>query len=409
MLELKDIQAAVEGIQAKTLETINQYRSEATKQYEELKAAGADTQENKSQLEKLLKRFDNMEAEYTRRGNDAAVQIKSLGQIFADDDGVKSFAQNWHKGNASVKIPGGAFFPHDFLGGELKTTITSSAVGAATPGVMINDRLPGVVKPGVRRLRVRDLMTRIPIDGPGVEWLKENVFTNASSPTAETISKPESALTFTIDNIPIRTIAAWIPAAKQILDDFKLLSGYINTRLMEGLMDVEDYEVVAGDGSGNHVSGLSTEATAYDTARNVTGDTKIDTLNHAISQIEDVLQEADGIIIHPRDWRAIQLIKTNEGNVANNGAYLLNGPQGLTSPTLWGLPVATTTAVARGTFFVGAFKKYCLLFDRMTARIDVSTEHADYFVRNMVAIRAEERIGFAVTRNDAVVMGSFPS
>jgi HK97 family phage major capsid protein len=151
---------------------------------------------------------------------------------------------------------------------------------------------------------------------------------------------------------------------------------------------------------------LSTEATAYDTARNVSGDTYLDKLNHAISQIEDVKLRASGIVLNPRDWRKIQTTKEDVSG-ANTGNYLLGGPQGTARPFLWGLPVATTTAVSVGTFFVGAFATHTALFDRMEARIDVSTEHENFFVRNLTAIRAEERISLVVTRADSVVLGSF--
>ena len=87
--------------------------------------------------------------------------------------------------------------------------------------------------------------------------------------------------------------------------------------------------------------------------------------------------------------------------------YLLGGPAGVASPVLWGVPVAITTAVTRGTFYVGAFGPYCAVVDREDARVDISTEHDDYFIRNMVAVRAEERLTFIQTRTDAVVYGSF--
>jgi HK97 family phage major capsid protein len=224
---------------------------------------------------------------------------------------------------------------------------------------------------------------------------------------AETISKPESALTFTIDSAPVRTIAHWIPAAKQILDDFAQLQAYIDQRLLDGLKDNEDIEILMGDGTGQHLSGLITEATAYDTARNVASDTRIDKVNHAISQVEDENLEASAIVLHQRDWRAIQLTKEETGG-ANTGMYLLGGPRGDAMPMLWGLPVATVNITAMlGKFMVGAFSSAAAVWDREDARVDISTEHAEYFVRNMVAIRAEERLALTVYRTNAFVYGAF--
>lgn len=401
-----DVKSALEANQQIALDAIKGMKEDWKKHYDELKAMGAPVADITDKVDRALKRLDTLEQEMSRPlGGDGAYYGKSFGQLFTENDMVKEFAgRPYHKGGVAIDVKTG-FFPESF---SRKTTISSSTVGSSTPGILVPERLQGIVKPGVRKLRVRDLMPRLTTNNNAVEYVKENAFTNATSPTAETISKPESALTFTIGSANVRTLASWIPASRQILEDFAELQAYIDTRLIEGLKDVEDYELVAGDGTGQHLSGLSTLAGAYDTARNVSSDTKLDTLNHAISQIEDALQEADGIILHPRDLRAMQLLKTEEGG-ANKGMYLLGGPGGDLVQTIWGVPVATTTAVTRGTFYVGSFARYTSVHDRMAARIDISTEHADFFIRNMVAIRAEERLAFTCRRNDAVLYGSFPS
>ena len=43
----------------------------------------------------------------------------------------------------------------------------------------------------------------------------------------------------------------------------------------------------------------------------------------------------------------------------------------------------------------------------MDATIDISTEHSDFFTKNLVAVRAEERLAFVVYRTTALVYGSF--
>jgi len=409
-MELKDIQTQIEGVQTATLAAIKAAKDELDAKYNEAKAAGAPAADLKLEMDRAIKRLDLIEAEWSRSGAAVTQKMNSIGDAIVSNEALAKLREQVKGGyvggtRATIPVKSFAEFPDFAYGVEEKTTITSAAVGSSTPGILIPERIPGIVKPGVRRVRVRDLMPRLSTTQNAVEFVKENAFTNAASPTAETISKPESALTFTIDSATVKTIAHWIPAAKQILDDFVGLGQYINVRLLEGLKDIEDYELTGGDGTGQHLSGLGAEATAYDTARNVASDTKIDKLNHFISQIEDVLQAADGIILHPRDWRAIQLQKTEEGG-ANLGSYLMGGPAGNSTPMLWGLPVATTTAVAVGKAYVGAFRQYTAVHDRMDARVDISTEHADYFIRNMVAIRAEERITFTVLRADAVVYGS---
>jgi hypothetical protein len=47
------------------------------------------------------------------------------------------------------------------------------------------------------------------------------------------------------------------------------------------------------------------------------------------------------------------------------------------------------------------------LYDRWAPRVEIATEHADYFIKNMVAILAEERIGLAVKQAAALTYGDF--
>jgi hypothetical protein len=43
----------------------------------------------------------------------------------------------------------------------------------------------------------------------------------------------------------------------------------------------------------------------------------------------------------------------------------------------------------------------------MQLLIEVSTEHSDFFIRNLVAIRAEKRLALITRRPGAFVAGSF--
>ena len=58
-------------------------------------------------------------------------------------------------------------------------------------------------------------------------------------------------------------------------------------------------------------------------------------------------------------------------------------------------------------FLVGDFERAATLYDRHAPRIEVSTEHADFFTRNLVAIRAEERLALVTKNSDAMVYGAF--
>ena len=111
--------------------------------------------------------------------------------------------------------------------------------------------------------------------------------------------------------------------------------------------------------------------------------------------------------MHRVDCASIDLIKTENGG-ANKGAYVVGDPLGGTQlvKTYWSRPVVSTNAMPAGRFLAGDFGM-AIIGDRMGAVVDISTEHADYFTSNKVAIRAEERLSLACLRPSAFRFGSF--
>jgi HK97 family phage major capsid protein len=69
--------------------------------------------------------------------------------------------------------------------------------------------------------------------------------------------------------------------------------------------------------------------------------------------------------------------------------------------------VFETTAINEGDFLVGNWSLAAQLWDRQQSTIRVSESHADLFVKNGVAVLAEERVALTVYRPQAFVKGSF--
>jgi HK97 family phage major capsid protein len=177
--------------------------------------------------------------------------------------------------------------------------------------------------------------------------------------------------------------------------------------MMYGLKKKEDLEILFGDGLGSHLTGLTVDATAFAGTYNVASDTYIDKILRALTELEATSEyQATGIVVNPADWRKMQSIK-EDVSAANTGQYILGGPRTQGPMQLWDVPVVTTTAMTVGRFLVGDFQQAGEIFDRMDATVDISTEHSDYFIKNLVAVRIEERLALAVYRPNAMRYGSF--
>lgn len=342
------------------------------------------TEEN----QKLHGRLTDLELKLAEDVKQRATNVKrkSAGQLFVESEQLKAFVKKGGKGTSE------SF--------ELKS-ITS--LDASAGAGIFSDRLPGVVEEPLRPLTIRSLLDQGTTSSNLIEWIKELVFTNAADVVSEGAEKPESDITYEREDVPVRTIAHWIHATRQVLADFPQLQTLINGRLSYGLKIVEENQILLGDGTGENILGLIPQATSYDTALNRPSDTMIDIIRHAILQVRLSFYPTSGIVLTPTDWHNIELTKDNENR------YLMAQPQGTLPPMLWGKPVVESDGMPNDQFLVGAFRMAATLFDREQATIAVSTEDRDNFIKNMVTILCEERIALAVARPAAFVHGSFPA
>ena len=170
---------------------------------------------------------------------------KSWGLQIVESDQFKSLQQS-RSGRAFI---------------ELKTTITtgSTSGGPLAP----SDRRPDVDMLPQRRVRIRDLVSPGRTNSTAVEYPQQTTRTISAAPTAEEGTKPESALAWEWKNAPVRTIAHWIPASKQIFDDAPQLMSLVGLELTYGLADVEEQQLLSGSGVGEDLDGLYNQASAF--------------------------------------------------------------------------------------------------------------------------------------------------
>jgi HK97 family phage major capsid protein len=77
---------------------------------------------------------------------------------------------------------------------------------------------------------------------------------------------------------------------------------------------------------------------------------------------------------------------------SGSGDYLVGSPLAPPTNTLWGrLALAVSPNVAAGTAIIGSFRRACAIYRRSAIRIDMTESHADWFQKNLTAIRAEVR------------------
>lgn len=365
----------------------------------EIKNLGKVTEETKKTADDALIKHNEISARLTeieqkmvRRGGEPDKR-RSVGQMVTDSDELKAFIKAGGKGRVSIPVK------------AIVSALTTDADGSAGD-LIVPQRRPGILALPQRKMTVRDLLTPGRTTSNAIQYVKETGFTNNAATVSETsgATKPQSDIKFDIVTTAVTTIAHWVLATKQILDDVPQLQSYIDGRLRYGLSYIEENQLLNGGGTGTDLNGIYTQASAYaapivpTAAGNLT---KIDVIRLAILQAFLAEFPSNGIVMHPNDWADIELTKTD------NGAYLFANPQGGVEARLWRLPVVETQAMTVSKFLTGAFNLGAQIFDREDANVEISTEDSDNFRKNLVTIRAEERLALAVYRPESFIKGDF--
>lgn len=335
----------------------------------------------KDVAQKMAKQEDDLK-------NRGTGEQKSLGALVTENDAFK----DWQK-TGDVRQG----FKHSIERSVYEKAITSSLASAGD--AVAPDFRPGILPLAMRRFTIRDLMLPGSTNGNAVTYVKQTGWTNNAAPVSETVKKPESTLVLDAVTQSVITIAHYLKASKQILDDVPQLQSFINGQLAYGLKFVEEVQLLKGSGVGQNLNGIYTQATPYVQPSGVVVDTEtiIDRIRLAMLQVMLTDFPASGIVLNPIDWASIELTKDANHN------YIVGKPTESLGARLWNLPVVDTQAMTVNTGLVGAFVPFSQIFDRETMNVIIATMNEDDFVKNMITVRCEERLASAVYRPEAFV------
>ena len=341
-------------------------------------------------------------------GQDPEQQFRGIGHRFIQSDDFRRYANN-PKGNSQGVEFGSAFH------GETRSLDMAQELGAPDQRALVHGasfasyiqpvRLPGVVAGDPFPLRIRDVLQNGRTDSPAVEYVVKNATTNNAAGWAEpssvgaATSKAESAISLEVKSTTVKTIAHFIPATRNMLQDAAQIESFIEAELLYGLRQVEDTQIVNGNGGANLTGILNTtgiqelDATYWAANPLPFHGNALDALRRAIKQIQITGESnASFIAAHPDDVEEWETLKDANGN------YLLRqcGPESTGVARIWNRPIVPTLSVAAGEPLVGDGRR-AIVLDKMDGQIFITDSHSDWFTKNLFAILAESRLALAVT------------
>jgi HK97 family phage major capsid protein len=258
----------------------------------------------------------------------------------------------------------------------------SGAVGFATT----YDKT--VVEAARTPLVIRDLFGAEQISGSTLVYLVEGAIQGAPAVTAEGAEKPQIHFADpTTKTVSLAKVACHIKESDEYISDYPFLASAINGRLLYELGLVEQNKLVTDltGTSGIQTGTYAAAATAADIADAI--------LQAAMDVQASSGFAADAIVLNPADWYTLRVGKDGDDRYYGGGYF---GDQAI--PNLWGIPVCVSAAVASGTILVGAFKTCASVVTNGGVSVEAVNTNEDDFVKNLMTIRAEERLALAVRR-----------
>ena len=309
-------------------------------------------------------------------------RVGSLGAQWVNSPAMDFFKRGAHRGPASWSSP--------IVELQAATLTTDPASGGA---LIVPQRQP-LVLPAIYEVRVADLFAQGTTTAGSISYLHELTATNAAAAVAEGGVKPESALTFEAVTKAVAKVATWLPVSEEMLADVDQIRSYIDARLSLFVELKMDDQVLNGSGIAPNMLGLLNTPGLTPATAASDGEPNADAiLRAAMTILGGSYFMPDAVVMNPADWTAVALMKDTSGRYIGPGVF-----GDLPAPKLWGLDAVPSPAIAQGTAVVGAFKQGGQFWRRSGIVVQASNSHADFFIKNLVAIRAEQRALLTVYR-----------
>jgi HK97 family phage major capsid protein len=346
-------------------------------------------------VEDLNSRIDSLELEKQKSLNNAPPKNFSanLKEALAESPSFKSF-MNGDSAKATLSL-------------KAIMTTAANASGDTVPA----DRLNGFYFDPTRTTRVRDLLTTISTDSNTIRYIQETSYTNGAAARVEASAYGESEFKLDPVDAPVRSIGSQLTMTKEMFNDVPALSGYISTRIPAKVMNVEDNQLLFGAGTGANLQGLMTAGggAAFDESSSAAFyqffgaaasayTNEFDVLIAAKNQAQIAEYLPTAVMVNPTDYNKMFLNKDANANYV----VFVNGVL-----TILGTPIYPSTAVTADKFIIGDFGAGATLAMREDMEISFSEQHSDNFVKDLVTVKATERIALPIHNPNAFVHGVF--
>ena len=384
----------------------------------EAETAKKDVGETKSALEETKKEVGELKAAAVTRDEADKKNQEALNKLIAERkelEGVKKEKKTFNEALSHAMTEATDDITK-FANKEIKEfSIELKDVGdISTANVTGGDRYGQLMQPGIienpkRRVHVRDLITGGMVGaGNSLTYMKEDGPGEGNpAPFAENQANPKAQFDMDLKEVTVQieTIAGLVKATRKAMKNIPGFISFLQSRMPERLMRVEDEQILYGDGATPNIKGLLTAGNFQNT--NSISDIFVEKIIDDIARLEDDFErDATGIVMRPKNYYSFF-----KNKAAGSGEYDL--PQGIQFINgilyILGVPVAPTTAIHDGDYVVGDFAMGAQFLIQEAMRIEFFEQDGDNVQRNKVTVRIEETVTLPVYGEDYFIKGAVPA
>lgn len=340
------------------------------------------------------------------RGQDVPIgkQNKSFDEVLAEKlekytDNIEAMSKGNQQGRKDFAI--------DLSDADMSTKavgdMTISNYTGGTRG--LTQLREGIIQGVTRKIHVRDILPQ-GTAGPGTEFVfmkEDGNGEGAIASVAEGATKPQIDMDLIEASVKFETIAGWLRVTRKAMNNIKGFTSWLNARLPEKLLLVEDNLLLNGTGVSPQIKGL--QVAGNFTAASGAATIDIEQIVQAMSQLEELERgEATGIVVRPSDYYNMLLLKDSQNAYTQPGIVTVT-PDGVLR--VLGVPVIKTTAQTVDKFLVGDFRMGAQLLIQEGIRVEFFEQDGTNVRENKVTVRIEETVAFPVYGADYFVFGDF--
>ncbi|CAN5398602.1 hypothetical protein BH11ACT8_BH11ACT8_04390 [soil metagenome] len=348
-----------------------------------LKAQGLELLDQRDALRADPRPWSAKQAEYD-------TMTKNIDAVVAQVTDLKAVGDSGPFNAGTRGTPSGSGWAAEVARRVTKSVGEFGVKAITTGGVDVPNVVEPVIETRTVPTRILDLVGRKPLAGNEFEYLRQTVRTNNSAPVADNATKPTSVYTFEDESDRARVFAHLSEAIPlRYLSDHAELEQMITSQMAQDLFTMIEGEVVNGDGTGEHFTGI-TNTSGVQTQAFTTN--VLTTLRKAYTKL-DVLGEAPNAwVLNHTDLEAIDLMLDGDNNFMG----------GIEAKIFRNLPRIGSSLVPAGTALLGDWNQ-TRLYVREGGRLDADTSGV-LFDKNQAKLRFEGRFGFAVLRPIAFII-----